>query len=207
MRKLFLATLVATMLGCGLNSCAQKETKNNLDMNKDKAKILVVFFSKTGENYGVGNVTKGNTHCLAEIIAEKVGGELFEIKPVNPYPDSYDECVALAKKELNEQARPALKDDIRVEDYDCIFLGYPNWWGNVPMPVYTFMEKHNWTGKTIIPFCTHEGSGLSQTEKNIKDACKGAEVLSGLEMHGTTAQSSRKEAANRVDKFLKKVGF
>lgn len=170
-------------------------------------KVLVAFFSHTGENYGVGNITKGNTHIVAEMIAEETGGELFEIVPVKEYPKTYDACVDVAKQEKDSNARPDVKNDIAVEDYDVVFIGYPNWWGDMPMPVYTFIEKHDWTGKTVIPFCTHEGSGLSSTEKYITNACKGAMTEKGLAVRGTTAQNKQEQARRSVQDWIKKLGF
>lgn len=161
-------------------------------------KVLVAFFSHAGENYAVGNITKGNTRIVAEMIAERTGGRLFEISPVKDYPTTYNDCVEVAKKEKETGARPAVRDDIAVEDYDVVFIGYPNWWGDMPMPVYTFIEKHDWAGKTVIPFCTHEGSGLSDTEKYVAKTCKGAKVEKGLAIRGATAQNDRE----RTEKYL-----
>lgn len=193
-------------------SCAQgkadKATKtpetNNMETGK---KVLVAFFSHTGENYAVGNITKGNTHIIAEMIAEATGGKLFEIVPVTEYPKTYNACVDVAKKEKEAGARPAVKDDIAVEDYDVVFIGYPNWWGDMPMPVYTFIEKHRWAGKTVIPFCTHEGSGLSGTEKYIANACKGAKVEKGLAVRGATAQNKQEQARKTVVQWLEQLGI
>lgn len=181
-------------------SQAQDITK---DM-KDK-KVLAAFFSRTGENYAVGHIEKGNTHIVAEMIAEETGGTLFQIEPVMPYPNDYDECVDIAKKELETNARPAVKGDIAVEDYDIIFIGYPNWWGDMPMAVYTFIEKHDWNGKTVVPFCTHEGSGLSDTERKLKNASKGTSVQKGLAVRGATAQNAREQAKKAVASWLAKV--
>lgn len=113
--------------------------------------------------------------------------------------------VAQTEKESN--ARPEVKGDIKVEDYDVIFLGYPNWWGDMPMAVYTFIEKHDWNGKTVVPFCTHEGSGLSGTKRKLKDACKGATVSEGLAIKGTTAQNSHSQALKTVQAWLLKMSF
>ena len=168
-------------------------------------KILVAFFSHTGENYAVGNITKGNTHIIAEMIAEATSGRLFEIEPVKEYPKSYDACIDVAKKEKGRGERPAIKNDIAVEDYDIIFIGYPNWWGDMPMPVYTFIEKHQWAGKTVIPICTHEGSGLSGTEKYIANACKSAKVEKGLAVKGATAQNKQEQARMAVAQWLERM--
>lgn len=176
-------------------------------MDTKAKKTLVAFFSRADENYGVGSVEKGNTRVIAEMIAEKTGGTLFEIEPETPYPAGYDECVAAAKRELNAKARPAVRGDVPAEDFDVIFIGYPNWWGDLPMPAYTFIEKHRWNGKTVVPFCTHEGSGLSGTEDKLRKACAGASVLDGLALRGATAQNSRKQAEQRVEKWLAGLSF
>lgn len=207
----YLSTVIVLFLSfCGIALCAQgktdkaTETQETNSMETEK-KVLVAFFSHTGENYAVGNITKGNTHIIAEMIAEATGGNLFEIVPVKEYPKTYNACVEVAKKEKETGARPAIKGSIAVENYDIIFLGYPNWWGDMPMPVYTFIEKHRWAGKTVIPFCTHEGSGLSNTEKYIANACKGAEVEKGLAVKGATAQNKQEQARMAVAQWLKRM--
>ncbi|MGM9802788.1 MAG: flavodoxin [Muribaculaceae bacterium] len=174
---------------------------------KNEKKVLVTFFSHTGENYGVGEITKGNTHIVAEVIADAVGGKLFEIVPEKSYPFAYNDCVKLAKKEKENGARPNIKGDVAVEDYDIIFIGYPNWWSDMPMAVYTFIEKHQWKGKTVIPFCTHEGSGLSDTERYIANACKGAAVKKGLAIKGTTAQNNKEQTKKSVAQWLEQLGL
>lgn len=207
MKNIILSALGLLMLALPAASFARNDKQNeNEDMKTDK-KVLVVFFSHTGENYGVGNITKGNTCIVAEMIAEATGGELFEIVPVQKYPETYDACVDLAKKEKSAGARPAIEGDIAVEEYDTVFIGYPNWWDDMPMPVYTFIERHDWQGKNVIPFCTHEGSGLSNTERYIAEACKGSTVGKGLAMRGTTAQNSREQAKKSVLTWLERAGF
>lgn len=210
MKRILFVFVCAMTLLCSVSCAGNKERKNDKSEEKsmkvDK-KVLVAFFSRTGENYGVGNITKGNTHIVAELVAGATGGKLFEIVPEKAYPTLYDECVDVAKKEKEAGARPAVKGDIAVEDYDVVFIGYPNWWGDMPMPVYTFIEKHDWTGKTVIPFCTHEGSGLADTEAYISNACKGATVKKGLALTGTTAQKDGKKAKTEVEVWLAKLGF
>ncbi len=191
------------LCACAFTAHAQGNTSQTTDMKNSK-KVLVVFFSRTGENYAVGNIEKGNTHIIAEMIAKETGGKLFRIETVKPYPDEYKACVEVAKAEKENNARPEVKGDVKVEDYNIIFLGYPNWWGDMPMAVYTFIEKHNWYGKTVVPFCTHEGSGLSDTERKLKDACKGATVSAGLAIKGTTAQNSQPQALKTVQTWLLK---
>ena len=187
---------------CVSTAHTQGSASQTADMKNNK-KVLIAFFSRTGENYAVGNIEKGNTHIIAEMIAKETGGTLFQIEAVKSYPNEYKACVDRAKAEKESKARPEIKGDIDVEGYDVIFLGYPNWWGDMPMAVYTFIEKHNWNGKTVVPFCTHEGSGLSSTERYLEPACKGATVGKGLAIKGTIAQNSRPQALKTVQAWLK----
>lgn len=200
--RTFIAMLLVTLQ---TTLCAQDHQRNEQNMRNKK--ILVTFFSRAGENYNVGHIEKGNTHIIAEMIALETGATSFHIQPVTPYPDDYTECTEVAKRELNAHARPAVKGDAAIEDYDIIFIGYPNWWGDMPMPVYTFIEKHDWQGKTIIPFCTHEGSGLSDTESKLKSACQGSNVLKGLAVIGTTAQNKQEQARQSVKNWLNKLDY
>lgn len=186
-----------------LASCAQdKTTKEKTSM--DNKRILIAYFSRADENYNVGNIKKGNTEIIAEMIAEETKGTLFHIETETPYPADYNECIDLAKREMNGHARPAIRGDVDAESYDVIFLGYPNWWGDVPMAVYTFIEKHHWLGKTIVPFCTHEGSGLGSTVGKLERACEGSTFRSGLAIQGTIAQNNRKTAEQSVRTWLNK---
>lgn len=198
MRKNICAILMMLMVIVPVTSYSQSK------QDMDGKRTLVAFFSRTGENYGVGNIEKGNTHIIAEMIAEETKGTLFQIEPLKTYPENHRKCTEVAKEEVESKARPAIKGDIAVEDYDVIYIGYPNWWADMPMPVYTFIEKHNWQGKTVIPFCTHEGSGLSDTENKLKKSCEGATVLKGLAIRGTTAQKSQEQARKTVSTWLSK---
>ena len=170
-------------------------------------KILVAVFSRADENYSVGTITKGNTMVLAEMIAEKTGGELFEIKPAKPYPKDYKTTTEIAKREQNENARPALLNDKDISGYDTIFLGYPNWWGDMPMIIYTFLESHDFSGTTVIPFCTHGGSGLSGTEGTLRRRLSNSRLMKGLGVNGVTAQNNRDETRKRVSEWLDGLGF
>ncbi|WP_455617958.1 flavodoxin [Eisenbergiella sp.] len=170
--------------------------------------ILIAYFSRAGENYNVGVIEKGNTEVIAEMIAGQTGGALFHIETVTPYPEDYRECTNVAQQELQNNARPELTATVdRFDDYDVVFLGYPNWWGDMPMAVYTFLESYDFAGKTIVPFATHEGSGLASTENSIAAACSGAEVLDGLAVRGSVAQNSREEARGAVVNWLREAGF
>ena len=202
-RTLIAALLLAVSLPAF--SSAQNTLVKEIRMNTKK--ILVAFFSRTGENYAVGRIEQGNTHIVAEMIASATGGTLFRIEPATPYPDDYRACTEIAQREKRSKARPALVGEIAAEEYDVIFLGYPNWWGDLPMCVYTFLEQHDWQGKVVIPFCTHEGSGLSDTENRLRTTCRGASVLNGLAVRGSVAQNEREKARKQVLEWLKRLKY
>lgn len=167
-------------------------------------KTLVAFFSHTGENFfpgGIRRIEKGNTHIAAEMVAELCGADLFEIKAVNEYSDIYKECVAQAKQEYDSNARPELVENVDISAYDVIFLGYPNWCGTMPMPVWTFLETHDWEGKVICPFCTNEGSGLANSVKDMEKLVLGAERKEGLSIKGSQVQ----EAKEVIQKWIESL--
>lgn len=204
--------MILTVSGCGGTAqdkpAAEPQKSAAEQKNSVDKKILVVYFSRTGEEYNVGNITKGNTEIVAEHIAQKVGADTFEIKPATPYPDEYEPCTEIAKRELESNTRPALAKNIdNLAQYDTIFLGYPIWWGDMPMVVYTFLESGDFGGKTIIPFCTHGGSGLGNTESTIAKTCPKAKVLDGLAIVGKRCQDEPAAVAKDVDAWLKGLGY
>ena len=171
-------------------------------------RVLVVYFSRTGENYTVGTISTGNTAIVGDLIAESVGADVFEIVPVTPYPDSYDECLEVATQEQRSNARPTYVGEVEGwEDYDTVFFGYPIWWGDMPMIAYTFLENHDFTGKTVIPFNTHEGSGQSGTQRTIESLCSGATVIDGLAVRGNTAQNDSAATQKSVTDWLDRMDF
>ena len=172
-----------------------------------EAKMLIAVFSRADENYAVGYIEVGNTMKLAQVIQQKTGAELFEVAPAKKYPADYDTCIDVAKKEQSRKARPAIAQDKDISEYDVIFLGYPVWWGDIPMCMYTFIEAHDWAGKTVIPFCTSEGSGAGSTDRTLKNALKGADVKRVMSMRGTTAQNNASETEKTVDRWLKTLGL
>lgn len=211
-RTVLAICLVSILLAASCSASTKDNGKNKEEKTsnmKTEGKKLVAFFSHTGENYNVGYIEKGNTHVIADMVAKATGADMFEIKPVKEYPKVYDECIEVAKREKQANARPAIKDDIKVEDYDIIFLGYPNWWGEVPMCVYTFIESHDWNGKTVIPFITHEGSGMGGTDRKIAEACKGADVAvgKGLAIQGKVAQENRTQSQKMVENWINGLGI
>ena len=168
-------------------------------------KALVVYYSRTGENYAVGNIAEGNTAIVAKMIAARTGADLFEIKTVKAYAADYNTCIEEAKKELRDDARPEIVGDVAdFDQYDTVYVGYPIWWGVPPMCVFTFFEKHDWTGKTVKPFCTHEGSGLGGSVRAIKKALPAATVTDGLAIQGQTAQNNRPAAQAAVESWIGK---
>ena len=168
-------------------------------------KTMIVYYSRTGENYWNGsikNLEKGNTETVAEMVADMTGGDLFEVETVKTYPEDYYQCIDEAKAELQRGDRPEVRayaDDL--EDYDTIYVGYPNWWGTMPMVMFTFLEHYDLSGKRIIPFCTNEGSGMGGSERDLKKICKGAKVEKGLSIHGTEAAQSR----SKVEAWVRKM--
>lgn len=155
---------------------------------------LIAFYSRAGENYFAGQyrtVAVGNTEKVAHQIAEVTGGTLFKIQQKVPYAVDYKICIQQAKEDQQAKARPQLVDlPESFDGYKEVFLGYPNYWGDLPMAVYTFLESFDWTGKTIHPFCTHEGSGFSGTVRKIAAICKGARVTPGLAIRGSDVDTN-----------------
>lgn len=166
------------------------------------SKILIAYYSRTGENYFGGDlkvIKKGNTEIVANKINELTNGDLFEIKQVKPYSDDYNICINEAKDDKERNARPELVNYLdSLEGYDTIYLGYPNYWGTCPMAVFTFLDKYNFKGKTIKPFCTHEGSGLGNSMNDLKKYLKDSNVKGGLAIQGTYAKDCDKEIESWV---------
>lgn len=167
-------------------------------------KTLIAYYSRRGENYVNGSIrslAKGNTEVVVEKIkALMPEADIYHIDTTYDYSRDYYECIDQAKRELREKARPELKNPIdSIEGYDTIILGYPNWWGTMPMVVYTFLEKFDFSGKRIVPFCTNEGSGMGSSVRNIERTAPGAAVLAGTSIHGAEAAEADSEAAAIVN--------
>lgn len=173
--------------------------------------ILVVYFSRTGEQYTVGVIDKGNTSIVAEMISEETGADLFEVIPEEDhYPMTYSELTDVAKQEQNDNARPAyVKDVPDLSQYSTIFIGAPVWWGDWPMIMYTFFEDNaeGLSGKTLIPFSTHEGSGLSGFDKKLSSACPDATVLDGLAIRGNDCQNDQDSVRKKVSEWVTGLGY
>ncbi|HEX2947025.1 MAG TPA: flavodoxin [Clostridia bacterium] len=166
--------------------------------------ILIAYFSRSGNNYvngGIMNLTVGNTELAAKKIKEIEGGDLFKINPVKKYPADYHICAEEAQNELRANARPELAEKLdSIDGYDTVILGYPNWWGTMPMPVWTFLEQYDFSGKTILPLCTHEGSGMGKSEADIHKLCPRSDIKKGLAIRGGNV----KDADSIISDWLQK---
>lgn len=151
-------------------------------------KKLIAFYSRGDENYVNGTIVsleKGNTEVAAGMIQKLTGADLFHIEQKIPYAAGYNECIAQAQQDQRRNVRPELKKyPESLDEYDVIYLGYPNYWSTMPMAVFTFLEHYNFDGKVIRPFCTHEGSGLGSSVRDIRKLCPGARVEEGLAVRG-----------------------
>ena len=185
---------------------AQGESEAQTESNGKN--ILVAYFSRADENYNVGTIDKGNTQIIAEYIASEVGADSFHIETVTPYPADYDDCCDVAKKELADKARPEIKGGVEnMEQYEIVFLGYPIWWGDMPMAVYTFMDSYDFSDKVVIPFNTHEGSGESGTYSAIGSYLPNSQILDGMAIQGQTAQEFSSATQQSVRDWLDGLGF
>ena len=174
----------------------------------EEGKVLVLYFSRTGEQYNVGVIDEGNTAIVAKIIAEETGADLFEVLPEDDYyPMTYDELTEVAKQEQNDKARPAYQGEIHPENYDTIFIGAPVWWGDWPMIMYTVFESNDFSGKTLVPFNTHEGSGLSGFDRKLQNACKDAQLLKAFSTRGQNAQKNDDALREEIGTWLAEIGY
>lgn len=215
MKKLLLITLsivlIFSLVACGSTqqqgasdptpSQSESGSENNSAAGEDATAndisagdgILIAYFSKTG-----------NTQTIANMIAEQTGGDLFKVETVVPYPEDYDETVDIARKEQDSDARPELSTHVEdMSQYDIIFLGYPNWWGTMPQAMFSFLEEYDFSGKTIIPFCTHGGSAMGRSEGDIADLVPEATLLEGLAVSGSGVNG----AQDTVEEWLNGLGL
>lgn len=227
-KKIIFVLLSIIMLSCGNNDTQKKdyivdslETSQNinaLNVSNTQNKILIAYFTWS-DNTVVENpnsidvdaetsasvLSPGNAELIANWIAEETGGDLFSIKTQNKYSSDYDECLNQARKERDNNERPALVGRVNnIDDYDVIFLGFPNWWYTCPMAVFTFVESYDLSGKTIIPFCTHGTGGLSRTIRDLKNILpENCEVLEAIGVYRPEVKNSK----NKVLDWLRKLGY
>ena len=224
--KKILAVFMSLILVFAFAACSNQQSEPNTSSqtsentpapNNTNGKNLVVYFSMP-ETTDPNNMTTeednsvvvidgevlGNTQYMAYVIQETVGADIFRIEPETPYPTDHEKLVDLAKEEQNDNARPKIKDTIASFDtYENIFVGYPNWWGDMPMILYSFFDEYDFSGKTIIPFNTHGGSGFSGTISTIKELEPGAEVLDGKSISRNDIQDAEQEIID----WVKSLGF
>lgn len=177
------------------------------ELKAHNPKCLIAYFSRTGNNYVNGtivNLPVGNTEVVAKMIQKITKGDLFHIETANAYPVDYTKTTEVAKEQLRTNARPKLTRHLEnFASYDPIFLGYPDWWGTMPMPVFSFLEEYDFSGKTIVPFCTHEGSSLGRSVADIKKTCPKATVLAGFAIKGGAVNNAR----GAVSGWLREMGM
>ena len=214
-------TMVLSLAACSTNQSPSESTPEESSSQTNEStptpsntngKNLVVYFSMPDNvddsTVVIDGETLGNTQYMAYVIQETVGADIFRIEPETPYPTDHDELVDLASEEQSNNARPAIKDTIENFDtYENIFVGYPNWWGDMPMAVYTFMDSYDFSGKVVIPFNTHEGSGESGTYSAIGSYLPNAQVLDGMAIQGQTAQEFSFDTQQSVRDWLDGLGF
>ena len=157
-------------------------------------KSLIIYFSRADENYFGGEmryVDKGNTEVVAEFIRDYTGADMFKVEPLNPYPADYMKCIDEAKVRTNNHKAPIKENVPDISSYEVIYVGSPIYWGGMPEELFTALKGLDYSGKTIRPFTTHEGSGLSGVPRQLKEICVGAEVLDGLAITGSQVKNSK----------------
>lgn len=212
--SLFMAlAMVLSLAACSTNQSPGESTREESSSQTNEStptpsntngKNLAVYFSMPDNvddsTVVIDGETLGNTQYMAYVIQETVGADIFRIEPETPYPTDHDKLVDLAKEEQNDNARPKIKDMIENFDtYENIFVGYPNWWGDMPMILYSFFDEYDFSGKTIIPFNTHGGSGFSGTISTIKELEPNAEVLDGKSISRNDIQDAEQEIVDWVN--------
>lgn len=203
---IILPVVILSLTACGLgnannankavseiNTNKKENITNGIKQDDNKSsKVLIVYFSRSS-----------NTKNLAESIQEKVGGQLLEIKTINPYPESYNDTTRQAKQELETGFKPPIEPaNINVEEYDTIYIGSPCWWGTIAPPVMTFLSEHDFSGKTVIPFNTHAGTGIGNTVTDVQKLAVGANVLDGFSVRGDSVRNAQTNITN----WLKRIG-
>ena len=206
--KYILASVLCMLVStaCSGNNLSDKndnEKKEKTEIMNNEGKALVVFFSHAGDNYSVGNIEVGNTKIVADYISEMIGADQFEIVTHKYDGMAYTPLINLAQEEANNGELPEYEGDVDLSGYDTVFIGGPVWWGTYPQVMFTFFKKHagDLEGKTVIPFTTHEGSGLANCVEDVKSAFPGAKVQKGFSIYGHEVRSGKA----KVEKWLKGI--
>lgn len=230
--KKILTIMMICMMAITMTACSSKETPTvrneeqtggnenreeaNTSVNEGDKKVLVAYFTlpedvNTDGVDAIGGASivinegevLGNTQYMAQVIQNTIGGDLFEIKTVQNYPRDHEPLVEQAADEQDENLRPDLSTKVEnINDYDVIFIGYPNWWSDMPMPLYTFLEEYDLSGKTIVPFSTHGGSGFSGTINEIEDLQPNAKVITDAL---TISRNNIADAASEITEWVNEL--
>ena len=197
-----LALVVAGLL-MTMSCSGNTGTKEKKVMEKN-AKVLIVFFSHAGENYAVGNIKVGNTKLVADEIQKVTGGDEFEIVAERNYDMPYGSLTKLAKEEQERNEKPAFKGEVKdIDQYSTVFIGGPVWWGTYPQVMFSFFDKYDLNGKTIIPFTTHEGSGLGSVVEDLKKLYPNATFKEAFSIYGHETRND----LSKVSKWMKSLGY
>ena len=168
---------------------SEEPAESETSTTGDSSSVLIAYFSWSG-----------NTEQVAQIIQQETGGDLFEIAPATPYTDDYNELLDIAQQEQSDNARPELAGQVENwEQYDTIFVGYPNWWSDAPMAVYTFLESYDWDGKTLIPFNTSASGGFGRSLPGLEESASGAAILEGISFTERTLGDAQSEVTAWLD--------
>ena len=202
--KMNIKSIITAAMALLVSLSCSGGTKQKKVMNKN-SKAIVVFFSHAGDNYSVENIEVGNTKIVADYITELTGAKQFEIVTHKYDGMAYNPLIKLAKEEANKGELPKYEGDVDLSSYDTVFIGGPVWWGTYPQVMFTFFKKHanDLKGKTVIPFTTHEGSGLASCVEDVKKAFPGANVTKGFSIYGHEVRTEKK----KVEKWLNSLGY
>ena len=170
---------------------SEEPAESETSTTGDSSSVLIAYFSWSG-----------NTEQVAQIIQQETGGDLFEIAPATPYTNDYNELLDIAQQEQSDNARPELADQVENwEQYDTIFVGYPNWWSDAPMAVYTFVESYDWSGKTLVPFNTSASGGFGRSLSGLEESAPGASILDGISFTERNLGDAQSEVAAWLDEL------
>lgn len=201
--KILLTSALCMLVSTACGGSQKAEAPASAEPVRNDGKILVVFFSHAGDNYSVGNIEVGNTKIVADYISEFTGADQFEIKTSKYDGMAYRPLCDLAKEEQKSGELPPYEGSVDVSQYQTVFVGGPVWWGTWPQVMYTFFSKNDMSGKTLIPFTTHEGSGLGSCVKDLKKVYPNADVRKGFSIYGHDVRTDK----DRVEKWVKGLGL
>ena len=201
----FIKNLALVVVGLLMTmSCSGNTGTKEKKVMEKNAKVLIVFFSHAGENYAVGNIKVGNTKLVADEIQKVTGGDEFEIVAEKNYNIPYASLTKLAREEQERNEKPAFKGEVKdIDQYSTVFIGGPVWWGTYPQVMFSFFDKYDLNGKTIIPFTTHEGSGLGNVVEDLKKLYPNATFKEAFSIYGHETRND----LSKVNKWIKSLGY